>query len=88
MCGRYEGTSDPCKGTLGTMRIRVMFASVLLAVSLTAYSQEIRWTDAACFPLYGKACTDTPALYDRLPARLESSLRAPVWKLGRNSAGL
>lgn len=65
-----------------------MFASVLLAVSLTAYSQEIRWTDAACFPLYGKACTDTPALYDRLPARLESSLRAPVWKLGRNSAGL
>lgn len=44
----------------------------------------------ATFPvLEGQAWPqDVKSFYDRLPARAEGTVRAPVWKLGRESAGL
>ena len=44
--------------------------------------------DGAMFPLYGKATQNTSERYTRLPQEFETVSRPPVWRLGRNSAGL
>ena len=66
-------------------------AALLLAGGLLS-AQEIVYTDAAAFPLYGKALDGSAPHYGRLPAALESELkelgRTPVWELGRDAAGL
>ena len=46
------------------------------------------WYDAALLGVEGKGWPDTKAPYDRLPAKAEGSVRPPVWKLSRDSAGL
>jgi len=48
----------------------------------------IRWYDARELEVEGKGWTDTKAFFDRLPARAERIVRAPVWDLSRHSAGL
>ena len=60
-------------------------AALLLAPPVAA--QDIVYTDAAAFPLYGKVCDDTPHRYNRLPAEFEGQLRQALWDLGRDSAG-
>lgn len=57
------------------------------ALGFSAGAQEIVYTDASAFPLYGKVSNATPELYGRLPGDLEGVSRDPVWYLGRNSAG-
>ncbi len=49
---------------------------------------EVAWHDARTLTLEGKAWEDTAAPYDRLPARAEEMVRAPIWSLSRDSAGL
>jgi len=44
--------------------------------------------DASVFPLLGKISDATETRYERLPARLKDVSRAPVWYLGKNTAGL
>lgn len=73
--------------------MRRFFAFIIFACAFSGliYAQEqnnIVYTDAQAFPLYGKCVENTSARYERLPADLEGSLRPPVWHLGRNSAGL
>lgn len=51
-------------------------------------AQNIKYTDASEFPLYGKVSDETNERYERLPSCLEGVSRDPVWYLGRNSAGL
>lgn len=63
------------------------FLAVLL-IPRIVMAQDVVYTDASEFPLYGKAVEQTSALYERLPAELESVCRPPVWYLGRNSSGL
>jgi hypothetical protein len=46
------------------------------------------WYDARLVGIEGQAFSDTKALYDRLPARAEKTVRPAVWGLSRNSAGL
>lgn len=46
------------------------------------------YRDASAFPLYGKCIENTSARYERLPAACKDISRKPVWRLGRNSAGL
>jgi hypothetical protein len=48
------------------------------------------WHDLANLPLEGKgwADADTKHRYDRLPAKSEGVVRAPVWSLSHDSAGL
>ena len=64
----------------------------LLCVTICSFGQsdksETVWHDGAEFPLFGKATDQTPSRYDRLPASYEQISRAPLWQLGRNTAGL
>ena len=46
------------------------------------------WSDIRQFGVEGRGWDDTKDFYDRLPARAETVVRAPVWDLSRNSAGL
>ena len=49
---------------------------------------KTRWYDARELEVEGKGWTETKAFFDRLPARAEGVVRAPVWGLSRNSAGI
>jgi hypothetical protein len=46
------------------------------------------WYDFSELGIEGKGWADTTAVYDRLPAKAENRVRAPVWNLSRQSAGL
>jgi lysophospholipase L1-like esterase len=48
----------------------------------------LRWYDLKDFGIEGKGWTETKSFYDRLPAKAEAIVRAPVWKLSLNSAGM
>lgn len=54
----------------------------------TDASQSLRWFDARELCLEGKGWSDTKHFYDRLPARAEGAVRAPVWGLSHDSAGM
>lgn len=68
--------------------------AALLSLSLSAQDAEparakgFHYMDAEELPLFGKVLPETSARYERLPASLETVARKPVWRLGRNSAGL
>lgn len=46
------------------------------------------WTHAHELCVEGQAFKDLESPFDRLPAVAKSTLRAPVWQLGRHSAGI
>jgi hypothetical protein len=54
----------------------------------TNASPSLRWFDARELCLEGKGWSDTKHFYDRLPARAEGVVRAPVWSLSHDSAGM
>jgi hypothetical protein len=54
----------------------------------TDASPGLRWFDARELCLEGKGWSDTKHFYDRLPARAEGLVRAPVWGLSHDSAGM
>ena len=60
----------------------------MLTLSLQTSAQEIVYTDASGFPLYGKVSEQTNSRYERLPSYLQGVSRPRVWELGTNSAGL
>lgn len=66
--------------------LAVAFAMTILSGSASA--QNVVYTDASVFPLYGKVSEQTNERYERLPSSLEGVSREPVWYLGRHSAGL
>lgn len=71
--------------------IHIMKKLVILCLLLTSvlcHAGEPVYVDASAFPLYGKISDDTNERYERLPGYLENVSRTPVWRLGRNSAGL
>ena len=49
---------------------------------------RIAWYDAKTIGLEGQAWSDTRSPYDRLPAKAEGVVRAPVWDLSHHAAGL
>ena len=67
------------------MRIKTFMVALYLAG--IAHAQLV-YKDASSFPLLGKVTTHTLTRYERLPDSLEHISRAPLWELGRNSAGL
>ena len=68
---------------------RICIVAALMLIAVAAYSQEnLKYVDAAAFPVYGKAVDETFDRYGRLPGYLQGKVRGPVWNLGRNSAGL
>lgn len=73
------------------MNIKRLFSAaafVLTVFSGSALAQNVVYTDASGFPLYGKISDQTNERYERLPSSLEGVSREPVWYLGRHSAGL
>ncbi len=56
-------------------------------LSASAYAQ-LEYVSADRFPLYGKLSDRTETRYERLPADIRETTRAPVWELGKNTAGL
>lgn len=68
-------------------KILVAFALALAAAS-SVHAQDVVYTDASAFPLYGKVSEETNTRYERLPSYLEKVSREAVWYLGRHSAGL
>lgn len=70
-------------------RFRILLSSVVLSLFFfTAAAQNVVYTDATIFPVYGKALDNTSARYERLPSELQGVSRGAVWYLGRNSSGL
>ena len=61
---------------------------MLVTLAGSVCAQEVRYTDASAFPIYGKVSDNTDGLYERLPSYLQGIIRDPVWYLGRQSAGL
>lgn len=54
----------------------------------SAPSPALQWTDLRKLDVEGRGWNDTPEFYDRLPARAEKLVPAPVWGLSRDSAGM
>lgn len=73
---------------MNRFKIVSVITLALLLFAVDANSQNVVYTDASAFPLYGKISDDTDARYERLPSELKTVSRGPVWYLGRNSAGL
>jgi hypothetical protein len=72
---------------------QVLLATSLIAISVpllaqtTAPAPELEWVDAKKLTVEGLGFKDVKSPYDRLPARAEGVVPAPVWNLSRNSAG-
>jgi len=49
---------------------------------------EFLWYDARAVGVEGRAWEATKSFYDRLPAKAETVVREPVWKLSLHSAGM
>lgn len=64
--------------------LTLLFFSIANVLS----AQNVVYTDAAEFPLYGQISDKTNARYERLPSELYGVSRDPLWYLGRHSAGL
>ncbi len=55
---------------------------------VTNQTSALRWYDARTLTVEGKGWSDTKQFYDRLPARAEGNVRAAVWGLSQDSAGM
>jgi hypothetical protein len=49
---------------------------------------SVLWFDIQNLNIEGRGWNDTKNFYDRLPAKAEGKVRAPVWNLSRHSAGM
>ena len=84
------------------MQLRVFLSLTFLGIGLsldaaenlpaslatTKAGEDILWFDIKHLGVEGQGWSDTKAPYDRLPAKAEGVVRAPVWSLSRNSAGM
>lgn len=70
------------------MKNKIIILAIAICMGIGAKAQEVAYTNATEFPLYGKISDETKTRYERLPAKLEGVSRKDVWRLGRNSAGL
>lgn len=50
--------------------------------------EGLAWYDVQQWGVEGRAWTETKRYFDRLPAKAEGVVRAPVWSLSRHSAGM
>lgn len=68
-------------------KIRLLFVLLLVYSSCFLQAQG-KYYNADQFPLLGKLSDDTETRYERLPAFLKGKSREPIWRLGKNTAGL
>lgn len=72
----------------GITTILVLLALVPPAFAAAAPQRDLAWQNLSGWALEGKGWTDTQHRYDRLPAKAEKIVRAPVWNLAKDSTGL
>ena len=73
---------------LGTFDSMTVQAVETVPPRTNEISNGLRWIDARELKLEGKGWADTKSFYDRLPAKAEGKVPAPVWNLSRQSAGM
>lgn len=72
-----------------SLRLRIASLLAFLTLVPNAISADsISWHDVRELRLEGKGWEETKAPFDRLPAKAEKTVRAPVWNLSRHSAGI
>lgn len=70
------------------MKSKYLLLAVIFCLTAIELQAQIRFVDAAEFPLLGRATQQTLTRYERLPDSCQMVSREPLWNLGRNSAGL
>ncbi len=58
------------------------------AQAKTEENSDLLWYDVQLIGIEGQGWTDTKAKFDRLPAKAEGVVRAPVWSLSHHSSGM
>ena len=76
-----------------TLLLSLLFICLLRIVTLAQQATDYVWWNPASsdFPVIegqGWSGKDIQSPYDRLPAKVEKSVREPVWNLAHNAAGL
>ena len=63
---------------------------LLIAISLLlpAEKPDLAWTDVKALQFEGQGWSQVKSPFDRLPSKAEELVRAPVWRLSRDSAGM
>lgn len=90
MHGESFGRAIRAATRRGRLALPLFCALVAWAQPEPVAEQKAVWHDLAKLPLEGKgwADTETKHRYDRLPAKAEGVVRAPVWTLAQDSAGM
>ena len=70
------------------MKLKLALLLLTAWMGVGIYAQNVVYTDAATFPVYGKISPKTETRYARLPSGLKEVSRKEVWKLGQNSSGI
>lgn len=81
---------------MGDKGVKRMAVLLLLAGAVSSGEAQVTlpvepvatWHDLSKLPVEGKGWQKTKHAYDRLPAHAEAIVRAPVWSLAQDSAGL
>lgn len=72
----------------GFIKMILCAAALVAGTGSFAQNKDVVYHDASAFPVFGKCVDETSARYERLPEELKGVIRDPLWKLGRNSAGV
>ncbi len=73
------------------LAMSAMGLTAAISSSSRLFAQEhanLKWHDVRDWGVEGKGWSDTAKYFDRLPARAEGKVPAPVWSLSRHSAGM
>lgn len=70
------------------LSLLLLLSPVLAQQTPAPLEPAATWHNLSQFPVEGKGWSDTKHPYDRLPAKAEGVVRAPVWTLAQDSAGL
>lgn len=73
---------------MNRIRHLLLTAAAAFALTVPTAAQDIVYTSAEAFPLYGKVADSTSVRYGRLPLVYKDVLNETLWRLGENSAGL
>ena len=68
--------------------MRTIILLITLLITGMQGNAQLVFHDAKEYPLLGKISPDTETRYERLPGYLKDVTRPPVWRLGKNTAGL
>ncbi len=87
---RRKTTGRAGRGTWWGAVLFVLLGTALVGQPVPEAEKAAVWRDLATLPLAGRGWGEAEVKhrYDRLPARAEKGVRAPVWSLAKDSAGM